>query len=161
MVELLVWRHAKTETAKDGTADHERRLLPVGQDDAIRMGRLLADRGLIPDLVLCSDAVRARQTADLAMQAWNHAPTRIDLPELYRADAPDYLSIVSVYGGTARRVLIVAHNPAVGDFASEAAGKPIRIRTGTLAVVEVDVRRAADASRASALTLRSVLETSR
>ncbi|HZI98950.1 MAG TPA: histidine phosphatase family protein, partial [Actinomycetales bacterium] len=58
---LLLIRHAKAAPDDDG-GDHGRGLTARGRRDAAAIGRWLADNDLVPDLVLCSDARRARET---------------------------------------------------------------------------------------------------
>ncbi len=157
MVELLVWRHAKTEPSGGRQADHERRLLPVGEGDAREVGRLLVERNIVPELVLCSDAVRARQTADLGAQAFPAHPERFYLPELYDADGSQIATLLPVYAGSATRVMIVGHNPALSEFVSFVAGSPTRLATGALAVVEADVDAAADVDASTSFALRTVI----
>ena len=66
MRELLLLRHAKSSWDQPGMADHERDLDPRGLAAARRMGALLRERNLIPDLVLCSTARRTVHTWQLA-----------------------------------------------------------------------------------------------
>lgn len=156
MVEILVWRHAKTAPGGAGVNDHERALVAPGRDAATSIGRRLVLEQLIPHVVLCSDARRARETADLAVGEFERAPERFDLPELYHAHADDYLEVVSVYGGAAQRILLVAHNPAVADFVSSVAGRSVEMKTGYLALVESDAARADRLARGSHLELKNV-----
>ena len=62
MKTLLVLRHAKSSWDHTELADHDRPLNKRGMRTAPRMGRLLIERDLVPDLILCSTAVRARTT---------------------------------------------------------------------------------------------------
>ena len=64
MKTILILRHAKSSWASDTLSDHERPLNSRGERDAPRMGRLLRDEELLPDLILSSSAVRpARRPA--------------------------------------------------------------------------------------------------
>lgn len=63
--QTVVLRHAKSAWPT-GVADHERPLAPRGRRDAPAAGRALAESDCLPDLALCSTAVRARQTWELA-----------------------------------------------------------------------------------------------
>ena len=56
MKTLLVLRHAKSSWKDPGLADHDRPLNKRGKRDAPRMGRLLADEDLVPDLIVTSTA---------------------------------------------------------------------------------------------------------
>ncbi len=68
---LLVLRHSKS-AYPEGTADFDRPLAPRGLRDAVTLGTWIRDQGLLPDLVVCSAAARARQTWDLVSDqlAW-------------------------------------------------------------------------------------------
>lgn len=157
MIELLVWRHAKTEPGNPGTPDRDRELLPVGRADAREMGRVLAEADLVPGLVLSSDATRAVQTAALAMEGFPAGIPRFDLPELYDAEWEDYLSAAATYGGRARRLLLVGHNPTVTELVSRAAGTAMQMKTGFLAVIEAEVADASAAGPGTPLRLRSIM----
>ena len=161
MVELLVWRHAKTERGGRGRSDVERRLLPVGRADAEEIGRLLVSRDLVPQIVLCSNAIRARETADLASALFRPPPARFDLPELYNGDGTEYLKAVSVYGGAATRILLVGHNPDIASLVGSIAGRSVDMKTGALAVIEADASRADEVGRGTTMSLRMVLLPSR
>ena len=69
MKTLLVLRHAKSSWNDPALDDHERPLNKRGRRDAPRMGVLVREYGLIPDLIICSDAVRARVTAEAVAEA--------------------------------------------------------------------------------------------
>ena len=69
MKTLLVLRHAKSSWNDPALDDHERPLNKRGRRDAPRMGALVREYGLIPDLVISSDAVRARLTAEAVAEA--------------------------------------------------------------------------------------------
>jgi len=69
MKTLLVLRHAKSSWDDSALDDHERPLNQRGRRDAPRMGKLMREYGLIPDVVISSDAVRARLTAEALAEA--------------------------------------------------------------------------------------------
>jgi phosphohistidine phosphatase len=69
MKTLLVLRHAKSSWSDPALDDHERPLNKRGRRDAPRMGELVREYGLIPDVVISSDAVRARLTAEAVFEA--------------------------------------------------------------------------------------------
>ena len=73
MKTLFLLRHGKSDWGH-GVADHERPLTRRGEDAARRIGRLLAGIGQVPERVVSSTAVRARQTAQLAAEAGSWSP---------------------------------------------------------------------------------------
>ena len=64
---LILMRHSKAEEGP-GKPDHDRELSDRGLRDARAAGAWLREEGLVPDLVICSTAVRTRQTWDSAVK---------------------------------------------------------------------------------------------
>ncbi len=60
MKELLIMRHAKSAWDVSYSTDFERPLNKRGRKAAPRMGEFMADRGLLPDLIVSSPAARAK-----------------------------------------------------------------------------------------------------
>ncbi|MEU5047474.1 SixA phosphatase family protein [Streptomyces griseorubiginosus] len=118
---LVVLRHAKSAWP-EGVADHERPLGPRGYRDAPEAGRVLAASDLLPDLALCSTAVRARHTWELASAQWGSPPpVRFD-PELYGADVPELLTAVRRTPPEVVTLLLVGHNPGLEELVLTLAG---------------------------------------
>jgi phosphohistidine phosphatase len=122
MRELLLLRHAKSRWDEPGTDDHDRGLAPRGVAAAVRMGRLLAEEGLVPDRVLCSTARRALHTWELAAPALPTAPAPHPLRSLYLAVPGRLLEVIRRQDAGARRVLLVGHNPGLETLARSLAG---------------------------------------
>lgn len=123
MVELLLLRHAKSRRDEAGVGDHDRDLAPRGERDSARAGRLLAAEGLVPDLVLCSTAKRARRTWELAAATLSEVPETVLLRELYLASAPAMAALVRARAGSARRVMLVGHDPGLHGLAVQLAAE--------------------------------------
>ena len=160
MITLLVWRHARTEPGAPDRPDYDRRLRSTGREDAHSVGERLVQMSLVPDLILCSDSARTRETADIALECFPGMPARYDLPELYRANSADFPTLVARHGDGAfgadshRRIMIVAHNPAVEEFVAGISRATEHIRPGVLAVVEVDAPEAASIDRSTRMKLK-------
>jgi phosphohistidine phosphatase len=112
-LDLLLLRHAKSSWDVPGIQDHDRDLAPRGEQAAPRMGRLLATLGLVPDRVLCSTARRAVRTWELAGAALEPAPEVIHRREVYMAAPGQLLEAIRRHGGTARRLMLIGHNPGL------------------------------------------------
>lgn len=117
-LQLLLIRHAK---AGKGDVDHTRSLDEVGRDQAPKMGRWVAERGLVPSQVLCSDAHRTRETLDLMLPFWPEAPRVSHLRALYHASSEAILE--QIEKAQAESVALVGHNPGLGDLAHRLAGR--------------------------------------
>jgi phosphohistidine phosphatase len=112
MPRLLLLRHAKAMPARPGASDHDRPLAERGIAEADAVGRAMAQHGWKPDLVLCSTALRTRQTWEgLAPHLGGEPETRF-LRSLFDAGR-DYLPVLQAEGVSAESLLLVGHNPAV------------------------------------------------
>ena len=118
---LVVLRHAKSAWP-DGVPDHERPLAPRGRRDAPAAGRALVEADCLPDLALCSTAVRARQTWELASAQWGTPPPVRQDPRLYAADVTDLLRVVHEVSPEVETLLLIGHNPGLEDLVLELAG---------------------------------------
>jgi phosphohistidine phosphatase len=118
---LVVLRHAKSAWPED-VPDHERPLAPRGRRDAPAAGSALAGADLLPDLAVCSTALRARQTWELACGQWGTPPpVRLD-PRLYGAGVPELLEVVHAMPAEVDTLLLVGHNPGAEELVLELAG---------------------------------------
>jgi phosphohistidine phosphatase len=122
MLELLLLRHGKSAWDRPGLDDHERDLAPRGAKAAKRMGRVLRDMGWRPDLVLCSTAVRARRTWELAAAAWGKEVETRYLKGLYLAPAERLLEVIRRQPKACRRLLLIGHDPGLHALAVLLAG---------------------------------------
>ncbi|GAA4893256.1 SixA phosphatase family protein [Streptomyces coeruleoprunus] len=122
---LVVVRHAKSARPA-GVGDHDRPLNKRGLRDAPAVGAWLRDAGCVPDLVLCSTAVRASRTWELAAAQLPAPPAVRHERRLYGTPATDLLDVVRRTPDAVRTLLLVGHNPAVQELvlllASEALG---------------------------------------
>lgn len=122
MSRLFLLRHAKAAWAQPGMRDFDRPLQPVGRSDAEALGAEMAARGYAPDRVLCSTALRARQTwAAVAGPLGVGIETAVFEDRLYSSDATGYLTIIQGES-EAGAVLVVGHNPMMEDLAAALAG---------------------------------------
>ncbi|WP_371581864.1 histidine phosphatase family protein [Streptomyces sp. NBC_01314] len=118
---LVVLRHAKSAWPV-GVPDHERPLAPRGHRDAPAVGRALAEADCLPDLAVCSTAVRARRTWELASAQWGTPPpVRYD-GRVYAADVPQLLGVVREAPDHVRTLLLVGHNPGLEELVLDLAG---------------------------------------
>jgi len=115
MKRLILFRHGKTERHALSGEDFDRRLTVRGTEDAHLMGKVLAEAGFAPDLVLVSAAARAQETWGSAKAAFPGVAFEVR-PELYNADQRDLMRIARK--ADAEAVMIVAHNPGLHALAA-------------------------------------------
>lgn len=126
MPTLYLLRHAKSSWEDTSLRDHERPLAPRGRRAAPAMGRFMSAEGLVPDRVLCSTAVRTRETWSLvAPFLGEDLPVTYDRT-LYGASARELLELLRGLPDDVGRVLVIGHNPGVELLALALAGEPER-----------------------------------
>jgi phosphohistidine phosphatase len=89
---LILIRHAKSDWDDPALSDHDRPLNARGQLSAPRIGAWLAERGVTPDAVLCSTALRTRETWDGIATHLPEAPEPVFSHGLYHAAPIDMLN---------------------------------------------------------------------
>ena len=139
MKTLLVLRHAKSSWNEPARDDHERPLNTRGRRDAPRMGGLVREYGLIPDVILSSDAVRARLTAEAVAEAARYAGEILLDPHLYLASPADILSLLRTVRENAESVMIVGHNPGLEKLVEQLTGEWQHLPTAALAQIALPI----------------------
>ncbi len=91
---LLILRHAKSSWKDTSISDHARPLNKRGKKTAPRMGQVLYENDFVPDVILSSTAVRARDTADMVAEASGFEGEVIYLEDFYHAWPSDYLDVL-------------------------------------------------------------------
>ncbi|MDX2258062.1 MAG: histidine phosphatase family protein [Hyphomicrobiaceae bacterium] len=123
MPTLLLLRHAKSSWDDPELGDHERPLNKRGSKSAPRIGRYLDAAGLIPDLVLSSDAVRTRATVALVLAELSNSPREVHYEAgLYLAEPGDILRRLQSLAAPEKTVLVVGHNPGLHMLALSLVG---------------------------------------
>jgi phosphohistidine phosphatase len=117
----VLLRHAKSAWPA-GVPDHERPLAGKGRRNARAAGDWLLQEGPAIDLVLCSDAVRARQTWEIASSVLPVRPMLTLVPELYGAEPEEAVALVREHAGLAGAVLLVGHEPTMSGSTVLLAG---------------------------------------
>lgn len=144
---LVVLRHAKAESG-GREVDELRPLALAGRRQCVRVGAALSERGLIPELVLCSSAVRARQTWELLRGGLGDVEPEVQiLDALYEAGAAEIIAQVREVDERVRTILVVGHEPTISSVAAALATEQsdgqaaMRVATGiptaTFAVLEL------------------------
>ena len=145
---LVLLRHAKAEPG-GREVDELRPLALNGRRQSLRVGVALTERDLVPELVLCSSAVRARQTWELVRSGLGDVEPELLVSDgLYEAGVAGVLAQVREVDDRVRTVLVVGHEPIMstvaaaiaGDGSDDAAIARVQagISTGTFAVLELD-----------------------
>ncbi|MGV8968244.1 MAG: SixA phosphatase family protein [Cellulomonas sp.] len=145
---LVLLRHAKAEHS-GREVDERRPLALAGRRQCVRISAALTARDLVPDLVLCSSAVRTRQTWDLVKAGLGEVSPAVEFSSgLYEAGVTEVLELLQQVPDGVRTVLVVGHEPTMsavaaalaGEASDESALEQVRwgTSTGTFSVLDVD-----------------------
>jgi phosphohistidine phosphatase len=114
---LHLLRHAKSAPEEDSADDRLRKLSRRGREDArLVAASLPAALGAV-DLVLCSTALRTRETASLVLAGFAAPPPVAFEDGLYLAAVPELIRRLRRLDETARTVLLIGHNPGLHELA--------------------------------------------
>jgi len=148
---LVLLRHAKSAWPDD-LADHERPLASRGRREAPLAGRWLAEHVGEIDLVVCSPAVRTRQTWELVSAELDRTglertgPERSGLPgapefrideRVYEAGAGDLVRVARELPAAVGTALVIGHNPGLEDLVGTLTGDWPTMLTSAIAVLTV------------------------
>lgn len=139
MKTLLILRHAKSSWKEAELDDHDRPLNKRGEHDAPRMGQLLREEDLIPDLILSSTAKRARKTAEAVAEASGYEGEVQFIPELYGGGPEAYLDTLHNQPGDHPCVLVVGHNPDLEELVEALTGETVSLPTAALVRIALPV----------------------
>jgi phosphohistidine phosphatase len=141
MKSLLLLRHAKSSWKHPELADHDRPLNKRGKRDAPRMGRLVRDEDLVPELILSSSALRARETALAVAAACDHACELRVLRELYLAEPEDHALLLQSLPDAVDSAMLVGHNPGMEELVEALGGEHETMPTAALAWIDLPIDR--------------------
>ena len=131
---LILLRHAKSAWPAD-TPDAARPLAARGRRDAPAVGRWLHAQVPKIDCVVCSPAVRAVQTWDLAAVHLAALPPVSHDQRLYGASAHKLLAVTQQLPRGAATAVLVGHNPGLEDFLTLLTGVAEVLKTSAIAVI--------------------------
>jgi phosphohistidine phosphatase len=123
MKTLYMVRHAKSSWDDMSLSDHDRPLNGRGEKNAPEMGRRLKDRGILPDLLISSSAVRAYETARKIAKEIGYLENRIaNSKNLYHADEEDIIRWLQEQEDKNNSLMIFGHNPGFTECVNLLSG---------------------------------------
>ena len=126
MLQLSLLRHAKTELGHALLADFDRPLAERGRRDAPRMAAYMHAEAIAPDLVLCSTALRTRQTLELVLEGLvsdARGPRILFDDGLYLAESAALLGRIQRVTPAVGHVMVIGHNPGLHELVLRLVGK--------------------------------------
>jgi phosphohistidine phosphatase len=124
-------------------------LAPRGHRAAQLIAEAIEERGLRPERILCSPALRTRETLAALVAQLGEEDIEIEITHaLYEPHSGDYCEVIAAHGDAAGTLLVIGHNPAIqatavllsnGEDPAIAAELAAKFPTGALAVLEFEL----------------------
>lgn len=116
MKKLYLLRHAKASHPA-GLDDKNRPLSPQGRQTCIAMAEYLTQNDIAPDLILCSDSLRTKQTAEGVFQHNNNLNIEYN-KKLYLATPGEIIKEINKTQENVNSIMVIAHNPGIQQICS-------------------------------------------
>ena len=155
MKRLLIVRHAKSSWKNGDLTDHERPLKKRGKNDAMKMGKLLKNKKIIPDLIICSTATRAKETAKILSASMKYKNKITYTDTLYMAEPSDILSAIINCGKKDKTVMVIGHNPGLEALVQILTGKVESLPTASIAYITLKINNWAEITKSENAKLKN------
>jgi phosphohistidine phosphatase len=139
--ELLLLRHGLAEPQGEAWPDDAKRpLTPRGISRLRKSADALARLGQPIDLVLTSPLARTRQTAEIVGSVFGPRPSIVNVDALAPGGTPDAVARELEKHSRRRHILLVGHEPGIGELAAWLIGtrNPIEFKKGGICRIDVD-----------------------
>lgn len=157
MKTLLILRHGKAKARADSGRDRDRPLKARGREDVGTVARELQRRGLAPQAVLTSTALRALETTEAALAAGGWGVEARGEERLYHANQGTGLALLRSQPDHVDTLLVSAHEPMCSDLTRALSGAPLAgFPTGAVAILDCEVESWRELA-VGACTLRALL----
>ena len=133
MKQLLLIRHANALNESTG-GDFGRQLSPNGIVEAEEMAAKAISQGINPQLVVSSEAVRAKATAAIFCKHFNLLAPQTN-PVIYEGGEKNLLKLVNSFPEDKNFIALVGHNPDISNFLYLLTGEVREVPTCTVALI--------------------------
>lgn len=124
MKKIILIRHAKSSWDNPLLSDHDRPLALRGLDDAPIMANRLKKKGVYPDLMLSSTALRAAETAKITAKVLGYPQDKILWEKgLFHASPHHILKTIRQQDDSVNTIIVFGHNPGFNDLITQLSGE--------------------------------------
>ena len=114
---VILLRHAKSSWSDSTLADIDRPLAPRGERAARKLAKYIRRKRIRPALVLCSPALRTRETLEAVEASLGKRCVVEVVPQLYAASDRELLELLQALPEPVSSVMLVGHNPGLQNLA--------------------------------------------
>ncbi|NLI62053.1 MAG: histidine phosphatase family protein [Methanosarcinaceae archaeon] len=132
---LYLLRHAKSSWEDPFLRDYDRPLNKRGRRQAKAMGKYFQEKGFDIDLILCSGALRTRQTLEILLEYYDYEEEIEFRDEIYAASVSALKNLI--LEANVNSLLVIGHNPELNMLADDLTGEFLTMPTCQLAVIDM------------------------
>lgn len=158
MKTLYIMRHGKAEDTS-GKADYKRKLISKGIKRNRKIGQMLINRKANFDAIICSNAARTLETAEMMAELFSFPLKKIQkVKEFYLAPVNVMLDTFYSVDNSHSNILVVGHNPGISELVTSLSGQLVDwLPTSALIAIEIDTDKWEEISKAPAKIAYSLL----
>lgn len=124
MKKIILIRHGKSAWNQPWLDDHDRPLAERGLNDVPKMAQKLKKKGICPEVILSSTALRAAETARIIAEILGFPADEITFEKnLYHASVSTMMKYIHMQKDSKEVVFLVGHNPGLNELIDHLGGK--------------------------------------
>ena len=136
---LFLLRHAKSSWDNTTLPDFERPLNQRGRTAAETIAAVLREKDIVPDLIVSSPAIRAKETIEIIIQSAQLQSALRFEPRIYEATVGRLLEVIAEIDDQAQTALLVGHNPGFEQLVTALTAETQSMPTAALAKITLDI----------------------
>tara|TARA_Y100001970_G_C13649750_1_gene562988 strand:- start:62 stop:559 length:498 start_codon:yes stop_codon:yes gene_type:complete len=113
---IILFRHGKSDWNVNYGCDHDRPVSKRGIKAAKKMGRYLSNIDQVPELIISSTALRALNTAEIAINAGKWSSDLVLEKKIYESSVETLKNIISKQNDKYNSICLVGHEPTFSSF---------------------------------------------
>ena len=139
MKTLFLTRHGKSSWKDIDIPDAQRPLKKSGKKETAKAAHHLKKADLLPQLILCSSALRAKETAEIFIAESGFKGKVEYLDTLYMAEPEQILASIKQYGQDTKRIMVIGHNPGLETALQLFTHDVVSLPTASIAQIRFSV----------------------
>jgi phosphohistidine phosphatase len=143
MKTLYIVRHAKSSWDHPELPDYNRPLLETGIARTHKIISYLKAKNVNPGLIICSHAVRARETAVMIAGGLSYPTDKIKVEDrIYNGNEDDSMDLIFGVDNNINELMIVGHNPTFTNLVNTFLDEPLDwLSTSGVVCIEFDTEK--------------------
>lgn len=138
MKTLYIVRHGEKNIVDESIDDYDIEVTQKGLEDIHKQAKKLKEKGIIPDLIVSSPAIRTRQTADILSNELNYTKNIMYNEVLYQAFMNELVESITYTFDDVKTLMIVGHNPSLTALGVSFVGLKEKILMGEMVRIDFD-----------------------